>query len=296
MLYLKICDCKENHKTVLKSEKIKIRTSMGDIFIDPLKDDFLSSHVKFGFCRECSKAAVSKEVARKIVKSAVEEKQKELGILTGDDIRAIRTEMKMSYGKMGKFLQIPYSNIAHWEAGTLIQDRAIDQLIRIRTDEYLKKQLPSRKKLKSIFSHMIQQVDTSKMFLNKMAFYVDFWNLKRLGKSITESTYVPLQYGPCPDNYHEILKEMIDEGLVTPIEGHRFKVNIDPDMSDFTSDEMQTIDDVVKVAQTDKGKKLFDKSHKERGFKETPLYQPIHPDYAKDLKIEELLDEINEKS
>ena len=88
---------------------------------------------------------------------------------------------------------------------------------------------------------------------------------------------------------------MIADGEITAIEGHRFRVNKTPDMSEFSVEEMESINDIIKLAKNDKGQKLFDLSHEERGFIETPLYETIsYEKYAKDLKIEELLNEIAE--
>ena len=153
-----------------------------------------------------------------------------------------------------------------------------------------KGQNPQRKRLKQVFLRLIEKVDTSKIFLNKIMFYVDFWHYTKFHKSITGTNYIPLQYGPCPEHYHEILKEMIDGSLISCEADHCFKVNLSPDLRGFTQDEIQTIDEIIALAQTDRGKKLFDLSHQEKGFLETPLYQPISYEiYARDLKIENLI-------
>lgn len=288
MLSIKICECLENHGIDLKKKIIEIKTNRGNLFINPLEET--ESTPKFGFCKHCHLPYLSKDLAKTILHNAVKKKQKELGCLTGDEIKQMRKKMGLSLRAFGEFLQIPYTNICHWETYNLIQDRATDQYIRIKYSQYLNSQHPQRKRLKKVFMVVIQNVDTSKIFLNKILFYIDFWHFRKFSKSITGTNYIPLQYGPCPENYHEILKEMIDERLIYSEKGHRFRLNVAPNMMEFNADEIQTIDEVTEIAKTDKGKKLFDLSHEEAGFLETPLYQTIsYEKYSIFLRIEELL-------
>jgi DNA-binding transcriptional regulator YiaG len=294
MLQIEICECQDCHEVVMKKDPVIFNTSMGQIMVYPMgrSGNRWGDGDNFGFCKNCGKAYLSKEKAKSFVQKAIKAKKKKLGLLTGEEMRRIRSKMNMSLVKMGRLLQIPPTNIFHWENNNVIQDYATDNYIRMKTEKYFLQQAPSRNKSKKVFSYMMKHVDTSKLFLNKMMFYADFWSFKKFNASITDSNYVPMQYGPCPKDYQEILKEMIGDGEITPVEGHRFRVDKSPDMSEFSEEAMQSIDDIITLAKNDKGKRLFDLSHKEPGFLETPLYETIPYEYAKDLQIEELLDEI----
>lgn len=288
MFSIKVCECNNNHGDTVKKEDITIRESYGVVETTP-------NSYGLKFCAHCDKALTSKERAREIIRGLVETKQRSLGFLTSSEVRGLRAQTEMSVRTFGEFVKVNYATISAIENGYAIQNKTSDQVIRTKAEAYIKRNAPERKKVKKIFSHMIQTVGTSKLFLNKMMFYVDFWNFKRSGKSLTGGNYTPLQYGPCPVDYHEILQEMIADGDITAIEGHRFRVNKTPDMSEFSVEEMESINDIIKLAKNDKGQKLFDLSHEERGFIETPLYETIsYEKYAKDLKIEELLNEITE--
>jgi DNA-binding transcriptional regulator YiaG len=283
---MKVCECQKDHGDTVKRDALAIQQAYGVIKLIPNVDNLL-------FCSRCNNPHISKKEAKLIIGKVVEKKQKSLGFLTGREIRSLRDQMGMTVRDFGAFLKMDSGNLSSIENGHLIQSKPNDQLIRIRTEEYITRNSPQRKKLKKVFAHMIQTVGTSKLFLNKMMFYVDFWNFKKLGKSLTGGSYTPFQYGPCPVGYHEILKEMIADCEITAIEGHRFRVTKTPDMSEFSVEEMESINDIIKLARNDKGQKLFNLSHEEKGFIETPLYETIsYEKYAKDLKIEELLNEI----
>lgn len=223
---------------------------------------------------------------------SLEEQQKRRGFLTGQELKCMRSELSMSLREFAKLVGVTHSVINQIENGVKLQSAGTDSLIRNRFIAYKEKTDPKRVRAKKVFSYLIQQIDTSKLFLNKMMFYIDFWHFKKTGESITGMTYIPLQYGPCPDGYDTLLKEMIEEKTVSQIKGHRFKLNSTPDMSELTPEEMETINTVIKIGLKDNAEKLFNLSHEERGFIETPLYQPISHEYAKDLRIEELLSEI----
>ena len=294
LLEMDICECDKNHGINFILDPVLIKTSYGPLKIFPRGQRKENDGPNFGFCKCCKKPFISREVAKKLVRQALEEKQKDLGFLIGSEIRALREKTGLKGKEFAELVKIDNTTISGLENGYLLQTKMADQIIRMKSQEYIKQNDPSRKKLKAVFAYLMRHAETSKLFLNKMMFYVDFWNYKNWGKSITGADYIPLQYGPCPNDYQEILQEMINDHEITPIYGHCFTVNNPPDMSEFSAEELKTIDRVVALASTDKGKKLFDLSHEEKGFIETPLYETISYEYAKDLKIEELLNEIAE--
>ena len=122
--------------------------------------------------------------------------------------------------------------------------------------------------------------------MNKILFYIDFYHFKKHGISITGSKYVPLQYGPCPDRFQEHFQRYIDQGVLIPLNGYKFEIGQEPDMSIFTEQEMETINHVFNLCKDDGGRKLYELSHEEEGYLKTPACQPIsYGKHASELKI-----------
>jgi len=55
-----------------------------------------------------------------------------LGLLTSQDLKAIRRRLAMSQIQFAAFLKVGQASVKRWEAG-LIQDEAMDELIRLKT-------------------------------------------------------------------------------------------------------------------------------------------------------------------
>ena len=283
MFSLKICECSEKKCSSLN---IKLKSNRAMLDIEPEKD--------LDFCAICKNPQISKKEAREIIRKSVKKAQIEKGFLIGEDIRNLRAQAGMTLREFGALLNIHYSKISAIENGYEIQTRVADQIIRMKAQEYITKNHPGRKKLKKTLAYILQQSGNTRVLLNTLMFYIDFWYFKKTHSSITKTHYIPFQDAPYPKSFHEIIQEMIDSGELTPIKGHRFKLNKEADISDFTKEELSTIDELIALSSHKKGKKIFELSQKEKGFIETPLYKTIPYEYAKDLKIEELLYEIAE--
>jgi len=69
----------------------------------------------------------------------VEAWREKRGLLTGDEIRRRREKLGLSQQKFAEFLRVGVASVKRWE-GSLIQDEAMDELIRLKTDpEYAKR-------------------------------------------------------------------------------------------------------------------------------------------------------------
>jgi putative zinc finger/helix-turn-helix YgiT family protein len=55
------------------------------------------------------------------------------GLLTSTELKAIRRRLAMSQRDFAQFLEVGVASVKRWEAG-LIQDQAMDKLIRLATD------------------------------------------------------------------------------------------------------------------------------------------------------------------
>ena len=283
MFLLEICNCPEDYGEK-KTDKNYLAYHTNRNAKNPIEVSHRITNSRI--CTYCNLPKITKDQAEEAVRKAIKEKQREQKLLNGDEIRVLRNKMGMTVRAFGEFLGISFNYLSAVENFRWIQSKGNDQIIRIKTAEFIKKSDPKRRKLKSIFSKMMQEVGTSKLFLNKMMFYIDFKHFKKFGKSITGSDYVAMQYGPCPKDFYAILQEMIEDGNIIPIEEHCFKVKKSPDMSGFSDKELETIDKIINLCREDGGRALYDLSHKEKGFLETPLMEEIPYEYAKDLQIE----------
>lgn len=81
--------------------------------------------------------------------------------------------------------------------------------------------------------------------LYKVLWFADARLFVLRGKPITGETYIRKRYGPAPKHIEPILKQLEGEGIIrTSREGdlRRIVATYSPDMSTFSSEEMQTID------------------------------------------------------
>ena len=203
------------------------------------------------------------------------------------------------------FIGVPSDLFSDWELGHAIQDKAHDELIRIKTDSsYMAQVLGyqqgvkygevgiftghkslNKKVLKNILLHLIEQVKTSKLFLNKILFYIDFKHFKQYEVSITGSCYVPLEYGPCPENYQSLFSDIVYEGLAEEGNHYNYYAKVKADLSLLDPKEKATLRYVIELSKADGGQNLFNLSHMESGFNLTPVGKPISYEWAKSLKI-----------
>jgi hypothetical protein len=128
-------------------------------------------------------------------------------------------------------------------------------------------------------------VTKSPLFLNKALFYADFKHFIKYGTSITGTRYVHLEYGPCPDQYQNLIHILLKEEVLIPAGHHALKSKEKADLSVFDDSEKETLEYIAELAKKDNGQKLLKLSHEEQAFKKTEPLQFISYDFAKTLKI-----------
>ena len=116
-------------------------------------------------------------------------------------------------------------------------------------------------------------------------FFVDFYHYPRFGESLTGARYIPLRYGPCPDQYRALYDCLERMHAITQKKSHGFTATKKPDMRLFDDREMETLEFVIKVYEKKGGKFLYDLSHKEKGFRETQECDFISYEHAKSLNL-----------
>lgn len=127
--------------------------------------------------------------------------------------------------------------------------------------------------------------------LNKLLFYADFKHFKEYILSITGMQYVPLPYGPVPDNYGmyydtllaqaslELMEETYPDGHV----GEVITAIKEPDLNIFSPSELRVLASVKEDFQKYNATQIKERSHKEAGYQETTKGQIISYKYANRL-------------
>lgn len=229
-------------------------------------------------------------------------------VVLPEKIRRIREGLGLSRYQFAKYLHVTPQTVHDWEVKgeSKKMTNSIKELLRLKcSSEYLQVNEDEIKRIKktlateetgyrffseiffrNILLFLIKRVKTSKLFLNKILFYIDFYHFKQNDCSITGSKYVPLQYGPCPDRFQNHFQRYIRQGILIPLNHYKFDSPHEPDMNIFSEEEAKSINDVFQLCKRDGGKNLYDLSHREDGFLQTKLCQPIsYEKFAPRIKI-----------
>lgn len=118
--------------------------------------------------------------------------------------------------------------------------------------------------------------------LNKLFFYIDFGCYKLLGTPATGATYQHLPAGPAPREWLETKKLLEDCGdASTERRGYfsgvqeRLVANREPNMSIFSPEEMEIIDDVIQEFWSYNARRISQHSHEEWAWRVTEDYEDM---------------------
>jgi len=236
-------------------------------------------------------------------KAAAEKYRADRGLLTASEIRSYRESLGMSQSAFARYLNVGEASIKRWET-YYVQDAGQDEHIRLKCDEayaelnfldvYWKKHKPDKfsggkqfnlQFFKNVALYLVSKTSETILTLNKLHFFVDFLHYKRFGESLTGARYVPLKYGPCPDQFRALYDCLERTGVIASKNKHGFEANIVPDMSLFDDRELETLEFLINIYHEKGGKYLYDLSHKEKGFIDTKECDFISYDYARDLQL-----------
>ena len=130
--------------------------------------------------------------------------------------------------------------------------------------------------------------------LNKLLFYADFLYYSRVGRSITGLTYRAVFYGPVPTYYDNIFSYLSSDTEILSKwtkdsngAGHEFFVVPNEVISSIlSSNEVASIDIIIKNFKETPSWELVELSHQERAWKELEQDHEIinYQEYAFDLK------------
>jgi hypothetical protein len=106
--------------------------------------------------------------------------------------------------------------------------------------------------------------------LNKCLFYSDFMAYAKYGQSITGAAYIALERGPAPKALVPVQKELLDSREIAVQERpmqRRILALREPDLSEFTAQEIALVDYVIDRTRTADADTLSDESHGFLGWK-----------------------------
>jgi putative zinc finger/helix-turn-helix YgiT family protein len=84
-------------------------------------------------CSKCGFSTVSNKQSGKFTQAISDAYRAAHGLLTGAELRRLRIELEMSQQEFAEYLGVGVASVKRWECGQ-IQDKAMDELIRLKTD------------------------------------------------------------------------------------------------------------------------------------------------------------------
>ena len=133
-------------------------------------------------------------------------------------------------------------------------------------------EMDSESKLRNLILYIanlcINDPTFGKTKLNKILYFSDFQKFKESGKPISGAEYYKDQFGPVPKNINSLLQEMFVEGDIIVksqqvIDHDRYKIVAikDPDLSDYSVEDISTIDEFVRLFWGKTAKEVSEMSH-----------------------------------
>ncbi len=271
-------------------------------FTPEIKGEEVEVIVSAMVCMQCHTHLMNDEQMSELRKAAADAYRKKQGLLTSEEIIHFRNSFGMSQAAFANYLKVGEASIKRWET-YFVQDVGQDEHIRLKCDEgyaelsainvHWKSHPPdiysgNRRFSWELFKQAVRYLikyTTSPLFLNKALFYADFLHYKSYGTSITGARYAHLEYGPCPQQYENLIYFMIHEGELIRAKGHTLKTSKPADLSIFSDSEKKVLELIANKTKTDGGKKLLELSHQETAYKNSESMALISYAFAKNLKI-----------
>ncbi|MBS3904135.1 MAG: DUF4065 domain-containing protein [Simkania sp.] len=272
-------------------------------FSPEIKGEVLEVILPCMVCENCETPLVDSHQMNILRRAAADKYREQHNLLTSSQIIAYREELGMSQTAFAGYLNVGEASVKRWET-YFIQDLSQDDHIRLKCDEayaefnylnvYWKRHDPdifsgNRKfnlqLFKQVAIFLVKKTKASIMYLNKLHFYADFLHFKKYGVSLTGVRYIPLKYGPCPDQFRIIYENLVGGGYLAKRNEKSFEALAEPDLSLFDEHELNTLNEIIEIYNSLGVKKIYSLSHKEKGYKETSECKFISYAFAKDLQI-----------
>jgi putative zinc finger/helix-turn-helix YgiT family protein len=90
-----------------------------------------ASHLK---CPKCGEVVLGLREAKRLHEDAIEIYRKKHGLLSADEIRAIRERFGLTQAGLARLLRLGANTVSRWETGRNVQTGAMDILLRLIRD------------------------------------------------------------------------------------------------------------------------------------------------------------------
>ncbi len=115
-----------------KCDKGKLTSKLADV-PGEVRGEKFTVHAEAMVCGKCGFQVLSDDQSDAYTVAISDAYRREHGLLTSTDLKAIRKRFGMSQQSFAKYLKVSVPSVKRWESG-LIQDEAMDHLIRLQTD------------------------------------------------------------------------------------------------------------------------------------------------------------------
>jgi putative zinc finger/helix-turn-helix YgiT family protein len=85
-------------------------------------------------CPECDEIVLRFQDAKRLHEDAIAVYRKKHGLLSADEIRAIRERFNLTQANLASLLRLGANTVSRWEAGRNVQTAAMDMLLRLIRD------------------------------------------------------------------------------------------------------------------------------------------------------------------
>jgi len=265
------------------NKKFEKKQERASVEIKGEKVDYIA---EVDVCTKCGTQSASDEQMRTSYINASDAYRKKHNLLTCSEIIGFREKMDMTQDAFAEYLGVGVASLKRWENGA-IQEKANDELIRLKcSEEKLSEQLydleshvpndiyrGNRQFDFTAFANVVVYLlgnAPSPLFFFKVLFYIDFLSFKRNGKGITGLTYSAMQYGPCPSYYRKLKDDLVEHGWVKRAGAHNLVAKKSFDPTYFTQSEVAIIREVKELLDNKSARYLYEASHEEPAWKNTP--------------------------
>jgi len=85
-------------------------------------------------CPKCAEVVLRFADSRRLQEDAIAIYRKKHGLLSADEIRAIRDRFGLTQGELARLLHLGANTISRWESGRNVQTEAMEMLLRLLRD------------------------------------------------------------------------------------------------------------------------------------------------------------------
>ena len=144
----------------------------------------------------------------------------------------------------------------------------------------------NRGKYKTILHYIIKECGSrpnfGKTVLWKLLYFVDFDFYELYEEKLTGENYKNINYGPAPEHFNEIMKELKSKKLIGEIkervityDKQRYIALKEPDLKSLSAHEKEVIDNVIKRYGSYNAEKIKEIVHQDIPVKATKLKERI---------------------